>query len=237
LRDTRTRYTVRTASRWPLPHATLQTLYLDAASMTLTPQPNTLAHTASYSAVPRRRHPDRVRFTHRFAEDPEITGGMALTVWISTDEGTDLDVFVVVRKRDPAGAVVPFFGYNGYVNDGVAKGWLRGSHRELDETRSRPERPFHPHGTIKPVEPGEPTQMTVEIWPSSTYFEAGSELVVEIVGHDADRYTVLRHKAAMNRGTHTIHTGGATPSALVVPLMPATTITPRPQPMSNPARS
>jgi hypothetical protein len=201
----------------------LQTLYLDAASMTLTSQPNTLAHSASYSAVPHRRHSDRVRFTHRFTEDTEITGSMALTIWISTDEATDLDVFVAVRKRNPAGAVVPFYGYNGYVNDGVAKGWLRGSHRELDETRSRPERPFHAHRTIEPIQPGEPTQMTVEIWPSSTHFEAGSELVVEIVGHDADRYPVLRHKATVNRGTHTIHTGGATPSALVMPLIPAPT--------------
>jgi predicted acyl esterase len=125
----------------------------------------------------------------------------------------------VVRKHNPAGAVVPFYGYNGYVNDGVAKGWLRGSHRELDATRSRPERPFHTHRSVEPINAGEPTQMTVEIWPSSTHFEAGSELVVEIVGHDADRYPVLRHKAAINRGTHTIHTGGATPSALVVPLI------------------
>jgi predicted acyl esterase len=221
LRHTRTRYTVRTARHWPLPHATLQTLYLDAASMTLTLQPSTLAHTASYSAVARRRHRDRVRFSHRFTEDTEITGSMALTVWISADEGTDLDMFVVVRKHDPAGAVVPFYGYNGYINDGVAKGWLRGSHRELDATRSRPERPFHDHRTVEPINPGQRTRMTIEIWPSSTHFEAGSELVVEIVGHDADRYPVLRHKAAINRGTHTIHTGGATPSALVMPVIPA----------------
>jgi uncharacterized protein len=219
LRHTRTRYTVRTSTHWPLPYATLQTLYLDATSMTLAPQPITLAHTASYPAAPRRRHSDRVRFTHRFAEDTEITGSMALTVWISTDGGTDVDLFVVVRKRNPAGAVVPFYGYNGYANDGVAKGWLRGSHRELDETRSRPERPFHAHRTAEPLELGEPTQMTIEIWPSSTHFEAGSELVVEIVGQDADRYPVLRHKALVNRGTHIIHTGGATPSRLVVPVI------------------
>jgi predicted acyl esterase len=217
LRHTRTCYTVRTSRHWPLAHATLQTLYLDAASLTLDAQPNTVAHTASYSAVPRRRHPDRLRFTRRFTEGTEITGSMALTVWISTDEGTDLDVFVVVRKRNRAGAVVPFYGYNGYANDAVAKGWLRGSHRELDETRSRPERPFRAHRMVQPLNTGEPTRMTLEIWPSSTHFEAGSELVVEIVGHDADRYPVLRHKASINRRNHTIHTGGTTPSAVVVP--------------------
>jgi hypothetical protein len=47
-----------------------------------------------------------------------------------------------------------------------------------------------------------------------------TELVIEIVGHDAARYPVLSHKTAINRGTHTIHTGGATPSLLAVPLIP-----------------
>ena len=219
LRHTRTDYEIRTSAHWPPPHATPRTLYLDAASMTLAAQPPSFSHKASYSA--RRGHPDRVRFSHRFDEDTEITGSMGLTVWISTDEGTDVDVFVVIRKRDPTGAVVPFYGYNGYIHDGVAKGWLRGSHRQLDETRSRPERPFQAHRAIEPVDPGEPTQMTVEIWPSATHFKAGSELVVEIVGHDADRYPVLRHKAVVNRGTHTVHTGATTPSALVMPVVSA----------------
>ena len=66
----------------------------------------------------------------------------------------------------------------------------------------------------------------VEIWPSSAQFEAGSEPVVEIVGHDADRHPVLRHKAGINRGTHTIHSGVATPSALVVPLIAVPTKVP-----------
>jgi uncharacterized protein len=217
VRHSRTRYTVRTSSQWPLVAANLKTLYLDAGSMTLGPQPGVVAQAVSFCAVPVRRKTDRVSFAHRFAEDTEITGGMALTVWMSTDVGTDLDVFVVVRKRDTSGAVVRFYGYNGYPNDGVAKGWLRASHREVDAARSRPERPFHTHRSVAPVQPGVPTELTIEIWPSSTYFEAGSELVVEIVGHDADRYPVLRHQATANRGTHTVHTGAATPSALVVP--------------------
>ncbi len=216
LRHTRDRYTVRTSTHWPPPEAKPRTLYLDAASMSLTPQPNSVGRAVSYSATPQRRQADRVSFTHRFAKDTEITGSMALTVWMSTDSGTDLDVFVVIRKRDPSGAMVPFYGYNGYSNDGVAKGWLRASHRELDPTRGRPERPFHAHRAAEPVQPGRPIELSIEIWPSSTHFEAGSELVVEIVGHDADHYPVLRHATA-NRGTHTIHTGGVTPSALVAP--------------------
>jgi hypothetical protein len=37
-------------------------------------------------------------------------------------------------------------------------------------TRSRPERPRHAHRTVEPIDPGELTQMTVEIWSSSTHF-------------------------------------------------------------------
>ena len=122
--------------------------------------------------------------------------------------------------RFPRPSRIPcIYGYNGYPGDGVAKGWLRASHRELEPFRGRPERPFHTHRAILRIEPGQPTELSVEIWPSSTYFEAGSELTVEIVGHDADRYPALRHVSA-NRGTHTVHTGGSTASALVARLIP-----------------
>ena len=49
-------------------------------------------------------------------------------------------------------------------------------------------------------------ELIVEIWPSGTCFEAGSELILEIAGHDADRYPAPSHKATVNRGTHIIHT-------------------------------
>lgn len=48
--------------------------------------------------------------------------------------------------------------------------------------------------------------------------DVGSELVVEIVGHNPDRHPVLRHDDTVNRGHHTIYTGGATPSVLVLPV-------------------
>jgi predicted acyl esterase len=215
VRRTRERHDVRTAPAWPLPNAEICTLHLDAASATFGVQP---------PADPSCRHyqpnsGERIRFAHRFTEDTEITGGMALTLWVSTDEGSDLDLFVVIRKRDPAGAVVPFIGYNGFPKDGVAKGWLRASHRETDPARNRPERPWHTHRAPLAITPGTPTELVVEIWPSSTLFESGSELVVEVGGRDADPYPALQHTDTVNRGAHTIHTGPATPSKLVFPVV------------------
>jgi uncharacterized protein len=91
----------------------------------------------------------------------------------------------------------------------------RASHRELDPVRSRPDRPFQAHARAIPVQRGVSARLDIEIWPSATLFEAGSELIVEILGHDADRYPALRHSDTVNSGAHTIHTGPLTPSALV----------------------
>ena len=145
---------------------------------------------------------------------------MSLTVWMSTDGADDADVFIVIRKRDATGALVGFYGYNGYRRDAAAKGWLRASHRELDPVRSRPNRPFQAHARTIPVPRGISTRLDIEIWPSATLFEAGSELIVEILGHDADRYPALRHGDTVNSGAHTIHTGPLTPSALVFDALP-----------------
>src|ERR1700727_1007366 len=48
-----------------------------------------------------------------------------------------------------------FSGYNGYKRDAVAKGWLRASQRELDQSRSTPLRPYLSHARIQKLRPGE----------------------------------------------------------------------------------
>jgi len=59
----------------------------------------------------------------------------------------------------------------------------------------------------------------IEIWPSATLFEAGSTLQLTIQGHDAARYPAFRHRKLVNRGWHTIFTGGPYDSCLAVPLI------------------
>ena len=220
VRRSREAYQTRTATDWPPPSRQHRTLYLDAASMSLIAHSPTHQSSTTYASSRRRRRTDRARFAHTFAADTEIVGSMSLSVWMSTDGADDADVFVVIRKRDAAGALVGFYGYNGYRHDAAAKGWLRASHRELDPVRSRPNRPFQAHARTIPVQRGVSTRLDIEIWPSATLFEAGSELIVEILGHDADRYPALRHGDTVNSGAHTIHTGPLTPSALVFNALP-----------------
>src|SRR5258708_4185950 len=143
---------------------------------------------------------------------------MLLKVWERTSEGDEVDLFVVVRKLDSAGREVFFSGYNGYERDVAAKGWLRASHREPDQSRSTPLRPWLRHANIQKLRPGEIAPMEIEIWPSGTLFEAGSTLQLTIQGHDAAHYPTFGHRKLLNRGWHRIFTGGPYDSQLVIPV-------------------
>lgn len=208
---------IRAATQWPLPEVRYVPLYLDAVTEKLMPELPVSEGMVQYD--PRGGARDRASFVYRFEQETELTGSMTLALWVSTSEGDDLDLFVLLRKFDATGKEVFFYGYNGFANDGVAKGWLRVSHRELDPERSRPGRPWHTHRLRQPVQPDEVVPVEIEVLASSTHFEAGTRLCVEVLGHDAARYPAFKHGRNINRGTHTIHTGGQYPSLLLTPFI------------------
>ena len=151
-----------------------------------------------------------------------------MKLWVSTSEGDDLDLFVVLRKLDSSGREVYFSGFNGYERDGLAKGWLRTSHRELDTTRSTPLRPWHSHAHIQKLRPADVVPVEIEIWPSATLFEAGSSLQLTIQGRDAARYPAFGHRELVNRGLHTIFTGGTYDSFRPMPKRSKSSVSTRP---------
>jgi putative CocE/NonD family hydrolase len=207
---------VRAADAWPLPDATYLPLYLDASSGVARPDAPASAGVVRYDP---RAAGDRASFIYRCEREAELTGGMTLTLWVSTSAGDDMDLFVVLRKLGATGAEVPFYGYNGFAGDAVAKGWLRVSHRELDPERSRPGRPWHTHRRREAVQPGQVVPVDIEVLASSTVFEAGTSLRIDVLGHDAARYPGFGHGQPVNRGIHSIHTGGEHPSRLLVPFV------------------
>lgn len=209
---------VRWENEWPLHSLTYRLLYLDARTGRLEMELPMAVSTLSYRAM-RARTGDRAAFTYRFHAATELTGTMTLKLWVSTSEGDDIDLFVVLRKFDSVGNEVCFYGYNGFANDGVAKGWLRASHREIDPLRSRPGRPWHTHRSVQRLTAGEIVPVEIEVLASSTLFEAESSLAVEILGHDAASYPAFRHRRTVNRGFHTIHTGGDFDSHLMAPFV------------------
>jgi predicted acyl esterase len=209
------RQVVRSEAAWPLPTQQPATFYLCPSKGSLEPEYPRSGSTVRYRPAARG---EEARFTRRFERPTELVGSMRLKLWVSTSEGDDLDLFVVVRKLGADGREVFFSGYNGYGRDAVAKGWLRASHRQLDSTRSMPTRPWHLHRALEKVRPDQIVPLEIEIWPSATLFEAGTSLQLCILGHDAAAYPGFRHTELVNRGLHTIHAGGAYDSHLVMPV-------------------
>jgi hypothetical protein len=69
---------------------------------------------------------------------PLELGSITFDFLMSEDvDGDDMDLFAAIKKIDREGHEVFFYGFGGTnANDVVARGWLRVSHRELDESRS-----------------------------------------------------------------------------------------------------
>ncbi len=208
---------VRHEETWPLASVQPVPLYLCAGTARLQRDPVEQESRVQYRSTGKRGS-DSASFSFRFDKTTELTGGMRLKLWVSTSEGDDLDLFVVIRKFDSAKLEVFFSGFNGYERDAVAKGWLRVSHRGVDQSRSTRLRPWLSHTQIQKLQPNEIMPVQIEIWPSSTLFDAGSTLQIAIQGYDAAKYPGFGHRKLVNRGLHTIFTGGRYDSNLVIPV-------------------
>jgi predicted acyl esterase len=217
VRESLDAYTVRYEDAWPIPRTEYRALYLDAANGTLAEDAPAAAATVDYAPLE-----GSATFRITFDEDTELSGNMALRLWVSTTEGSDIDLFVGVQKLDANGQEVHFYGKAGHAESPVALGWLRVSERALDPERSTPAQPWLSHEDPQPIEAGEIVPVDVEILPSSTLFRAGETLRVVVQGRDLFEHVALAHDFSddVNLGTHTIHAGGEYDSRLLVPVVP-----------------
>ena len=62
----------------------------------------------------------------------------------------------------------------------LTKGWLKGSHRELDLKKSKPWEPIHKHTNPQPLKPGEIYEFDIKLVPTANLFKAGSRIAVRI---------------------------------------------------------
>jgi len=216
VRETLTKFTVRFEDGWPIPRTQYRKLYLDAGTKRLAGALRGGAKSVAYAPMS-----GRAQFTLTFAEDTELSGNMKLKLWVSTDRGSDMDLFVGVEKLNAAGKVVPFYAKTGFTKGPVAMGWLRVSQRTLDKAKSTPWQPVLAHGEASPIKSNQIVPVEIEILPSSTLFRKGETLRLTVQGRDLFRHPTLGHAYSVNKGTHRIHTGGAYDSHLLVPVVPA----------------
>ena len=132
-----------------------------------------------------------------------------------------MDVFATLRNIAPDGSDVFEMGQQGQPIP-VAKGWLRASHRKLDQAQSLPWRPFHAHTERDWLKPGEPVRLDVEIWPTSMVFKRGHRIRLDIAPRDGIGSAPYTHyHADYNAGAeNTIYTGGSRGSYLLLPIIP-----------------
>jgi len=172
------KFTPRAENEWPLARTQWTHFYLDAHDRALTRE-----LPAGASTLPYDTRGDGLTFLAApMREDTEITGPAAARLIVSSST-SDADVFLVLRVFDPQGSEVVFIGTND-PRTPIAFGWLRASQRKVDAARSLPYRPFHSHDEEWPLNPGEPIELDVEIWPTCIVVPAGYRLGLTVRGRD-----------------------------------------------------
>ena len=101
----------------------------------------------------------------------------------------------------------------------VGEGWLKASHYELDESKSKPYTPYHPHTRGLPIEPGEVILYASDIRMTSNVFLAGHRIRLEIAGQDQVQ-AIWYHLPHMAEVTHTVYSTKDRPSYLLLPVIP-----------------
>lgn len=143
-----------------------------------------------------------------------IVGPLALHVEVST-LADDLDLFASVQVVTAGGRS---FGR-------TAHGWLRLSHRELDENASTPWSPVHTHRQPSEVVSGRRYALDVEIWPTALVVPPGGVLRLTVLGRDPFDVGEWRHDDPDDRPNTsfadwaTIHSGSEAGSYLLVPVV------------------
>ncbi|MFC1872973.1 CocE/NonD family hydrolase [Chloroflexota bacterium] len=117
-------------------------------------------------------------------ENTEITGPIILNLYASS---TDSDIFWIVTlwQVDPDGKETL-----------LTKGWLRGSHRQIDEELSQPWEPIHNHRKPEPLIPNDIYEFKIPMVPISHLFKAGYRVVVKVSCTDDEPTSALEKIAA-----------------------------------------
>ena len=215
---------VRFEDEWPIARTNYTKLYLGGKGMELCPTPLKDEVKVTCNTEPGAGNRQSAVFSIAFDKDTELTGYMKLRLWVSAKGSDDMDLFVGVKKFDRRGKEVFLPDFNHIEHGQVASGWLRVSHRELDEQRSTLYQPWLKHQRLLKLKEGEIVPVEIEIWPSSILFRAGESLRLVVQGSEivTSNLMPLRcgHGETVNKGEHIIHTGGEYDSHLLVPVIP-----------------
>lgn len=162
--------------------------------------------------------------TEPLAKDTLLAGYIKLVTWVSSTS-SDMDIFASVRVMDENNEEVPYtLSPNaGYYPVGL--GWLKVSHRKLDEKKSTIFRPYHTHlkADYAPLKSrSDLVEAEVELWPTTALVRKGQRIRLDVqpadgCGHGSrSAYDASYHQRASN----TIYMGPSHKSYLQLPVVP-----------------
>lgn len=152
-------------------------------------------------------------------QDVEVAGCIVLELYVASTN-IDTDFFVKLSDQFPQATDDRARGLQPQFMN-VAKGWLRASHREKDEKRSTPQRPYYTHTNPQPIEPGKIYKYDVEIWPAVHSFRKGHRIRLDIsAGDTLFTDSFFTHQYFYYKvGTDTYHHSADYASRLLLPVL------------------
>lgn len=207
---------VREEGEWPLARTEWTPRYLSGAG--LVDEPATTDGRLAFAVKD-----GGARFGWTLAEDLELTGPMALRLYVSVDGADDVDLCVGVEKWR-GDEHVGFEGSYGFGRDRITTGWLSASLRALDPQRSTAFQPVPTFAQRQPLTPGEIVPVDIALGPSATQFRVGEQLRLVVAGRWLWPRNPLTGQfpaayRTVRAGTCTLHWGPQHPAHLLVPVV------------------
>jgi uncharacterized protein len=232
----------RSGANWPLPETQWTKFYLNswerlqATPYTPSSVDDELPADAFAQMPPTQTNAvQALRYmTDPLPEDLLIVGPSVLNLFAAIDQD-DTNWIVSLKDVGPDGSVRTVReGERNLPRDlherELTRGWLKASHRAVDQARSKPWRPWHPltRQAQKKVVPGEITEYAIEIMATANLFRRGHRICIDIasadmptgVGGATNAEYVPNHIVSSKTTLHRIYHDGKRPSHLLLPVIP-----------------
>jgi uncharacterized protein len=232
----------RTSTDWPLPETQWTKFYLkpwerlQSARFTPSSTEDELPPDAFVQMPPTQTNlVQRLRYmTDPLPVDVLIAGPSVLNLFAEIDQD-DTNWFITLKDVGPDPSVRT--GREGerelpaeLHERELTRGWLKASHRAIDEARSKPWRPWHPltREAQQKIRPGEITEYAIEILATANLFRRGHRICVEIASADmptgvagaTNTEYIPNHVVSSRTTLHKIYHDVKQPSHLLLPVIP-----------------
>ena len=198
----------QSSTTWPLPSEKRTDFYLSADTLSPTKATSGVRQATVDYAVNNQNFWDKgMSFTTAPLErDLQVTGHSVVTLWVSS---SNADADVIARLDD----VAPDGSHRYYSVEGKLRASMRKTEKPPYNNLGLPWHPFT-EASAQPLKPGEPVQMSFDLYATSYVFKAGHR--VRLTLNFADERSTKKETPAP---TVKVHFGDKTPSALTLPVI------------------